>query len=336
VTESPLSSAVEIVSKSPLMALVVELPSERILAASESAIELLSRVAEPVVGRTVTEFMTDQTTGADLLLTGRVHGYQTTRTLPTDNGDVDVQLWVRGVAGEGSPYAISVLWPGGGQCDTLLPDLEGEELPVAVGSSDGELVVDRICHDVSALTQRPATETLGRSLLRLVEPADTAALMFGVAETVRSGTGTSVRVRVSRADGEPLWCHILLTPLVPPPALAFTIVPDRDEDEVPGAADAAERVLWRLGSGMEATAISRHLAGAEAAGAGHLQRLTTRELDIVGRLMAGDRVPAIAGALFLSQSTVRNHLSAVFRKLKVNSQQELLDLLRDAGRQARP
>jgi DNA-binding CsgD family transcriptional regulator len=331
-TESELSHAIEVVSKSALMALVVELPSERILAASKSAVELLSRVADPVVGRTVTEFMTDQTTGADLLLTGRVNGYQTTRTLPTDSGDVSVQLWVRGVAGEGSPYAISVLWPGGGQSETLLPDLEGEDLPVAVGCSDADLVVDRICDDISALTQRPATETLGRSLLRLVEPEDTAALMFGVAETIRSGSGTSVRVRVARADGEPLWCQILLTPLVPPPTLAFTIVPDRDEDDLAGGAESAERVLWRLGSGMEATAVSRHLAVAEPVGAGHLQRLTTRELDIVGRLMAGDRVPAIAGALFLSQSTVRNHLSAVFRKLKVSSQQELVDLLRESGR----
>jgi len=38
-------------------------------------------------------------------------------------------------------------------------------------------------------------------------------------------------------------------------------------------------------------------------------------------------VPAIAGALFISQSTVRNHLSSVFRKLRVESQQELIDLL---------
>jgi DNA-binding CsgD family transcriptional regulator len=332
-TESLLSNAVEVISKSPLMALVVELPSERILAASEPAIELLSRVAQPVVGRTVTQFTTDAGSGAaDLMLAGRVTGYQTTRTLPTDDGDVVLQAWVRGIAGEHSPYAIEVLWPGHGQSDTLLPGLEGEEIPVAVGSSDADLVVDRICEDISALTQRPAEEALGRSLLRLVVPEDTAALMFGVAEALRSGTGASVRVRVARADGAPVWCQILLTPLLPPPSLAFTIVPDRDGQELPGEAGAAERALWRLGSGMEASAISRDLAGALPGRVSQLQRLTTRELDVVGRLMAGDRVPAIASSLFLSQSTVRNHLSAVFKKLNVGSQQELLDLLRDPGR----
>jgi DNA-binding CsgD family transcriptional regulator len=335
-TESLLSNAVDVVSKSPLHALVVELPSERILAASRPAVELLSRVAQPVVGRAVTDFTTDAASGADLLLTGRVDGYQTTRTLPTDQGDVVLQAWVRGMAGEHSAYAIAVLWPGPGKSDTLLPLLEGEETPLVVGSSDADLVVDRVCEDISALTQRPAAEALGRSLLRLVVPADSAALMFGVAEAARSGTGASVRVRVARADGEPVWCQMLLTPLLPPPSLAFTIVPDQDGQELAGEANPVERALWRLGSAMEASAISLELAGLTSASGSQLERLTTRELDIVGRLIAGDRVPAIATALFLSQSTVRNHLSAVFKKLKVSSQQELLDLLRDPGRQAGP
>jgi DNA-binding NarL/FixJ family response regulator len=49
----------------------------------------------------------------------------------------------------------------------------------------------------------------------------------------------------------------------------------------------------------------------------------------VSRLTAGDRAPAIAEALHLSQSTVRNHLPAVFRKLRIHSPQELIDLLRN-------
>jgi DNA-binding NarL/FixJ family response regulator len=47
------------------------------------------------------------------------------------------------------------------------------------------------------------------------------------------------------------------------------------------------------------------------------------------RLLRGDRVPAIATELFVSQSTVRNPLSAVFRKTGVNSQPELTALPRD-------
>jgi len=60
--------------------------------------------------------------------------------------------------------------------------------------------------------------------------------------------------------------------------------------------------------------------------------LTAREREIVTRLLDGDRVPAIARALYLGQSTVRNHLTAVFRKLNVSSQQELVDLYKRSPR----
>lgn len=55
-----------------------------------------------------------------------------------------------------------------------------------------------------------------------------------------------------------------------------------------------------------------------------LAELSSRELEIVARLLQGDRVPVIARSLFLSESTVRNHLTSVYRKLNVASQQELL------------
>ena len=69
--------------------------------------------------------------------------------------------------------------------------------------------------------------------------------------------------------------------------------------------------------------------------AGHLRwgdalirELSRRQLDILRRLVQGERVPSIAADLYLSQSTVRNHLVAVYRKLGVHSQPELLARLR--------
>ena len=53
-----------------------------------------------------------------------------------------------------------------------------------------------------------------------------------------------------------------------------------------------------------------------------------RQLEIIERLVKGERVPTIARGLYLSQSTVRNHLSAVFRKVGVHSQEQLLATLR--------
>jgi DNA-binding NarL/FixJ family response regulator len=71
------------------------------------------------------------------------------------------------------------------------------------------------------------------------------------------------------------------------------------------------------------------MAGISSSNRMILSLLSAREIEVVTRLVAGDRVPTIARALFLSQSTVRNQLSSVFTKTGVHSQQELLDRLRN-------
>jgi DNA-binding CsgD family transcriptional regulator len=60
--------------------------------------------------------------------------------------------------------------------------------------------------------------------------------------------------------------------------------------------------------------------------------LTVREYEIVLRLAAGRRVAAIAKELFVSPSTVRNHLTTIYRKFGVRSQVELLDRLRTGSK----
>jgi DNA-binding NarL/FixJ family response regulator len=59
--------------------------------------------------------------------------------------------------------------------------------------------------------------------------------------------------------------------------------------------------------------------------------LSTRQLEIVNALAAGERVTMIAERMFVSESTVRNHLSSVYWQLGVRSQPELLRLLRGSA-----
>ena len=79
---------------------------------------------------------------------------------------------------------------------------------------------------------------------------------------------------------------------------------------------------------------------AQAAGLGDLPRsgaswwsepalrgLSRRQSEILRRLLRGQRVPRIARELYLSESTIRNHLSVIYRKLGVHSQAELLTRL---------
>jgi DNA-binding NarL/FixJ family response regulator len=59
----------------------------------------------------------------------------------------------------------------------------------------------------------------------------------------------------------------------------------------------------------------------------HAQRLSTREREIVEALGSGRRVKDIAQDLVISTHTVRNHLKAIYRKLNVRSQFELISLM---------
>jgi PAS domain S-box-containing protein len=56
-----------------------------------------------------------------------------------------------------------------------------------------------------------------------------------------------------------------------------------------------------------------------------LAELSTREKQILSLLMQNLRGPAIAERLYISQSTVRNHLKAIYRKVGVSSQSELIE-----------
>lgn len=61
-------------------------------------------------------------------------------------------------------------------------------------------------------------------------------------------------------------------------------------------------------------------------------RLTTREWEIARRIAAGDRVSLLAEDLRISPNTVRNHLKAIFRKLGVKSQPQLVRSVRSLAR----
>jgi|GEM_PF-843912 len=94
--------------------------------------------------------------------------------------------------------------------------------------------------------------------------------------------------------------------------------------------------LRRIGAEVRAAHIMEDVAGSPAVmDHSELADLTTRQWGILSRLVRGERVPQIAADLYLSQSTVRNHLSAIFEKFGVHSQGELLASLRpsdaDAG-----
>ena len=127
------------------------------------------------------------------------------------------------------------------------------------------------------------------------------------------------------------------------------VVVDRDADqEVPAVALSAtldrlssrvaelEGHLRRIVGEVQAAGIAAAFPGdAMPLSTERLENLSPRELDIVSRMLRGERVPTIARSLHLSASTVRNHLSKIYRKVGVHSQVELIEVLQDRNGQRR-
>lgn len=65
-----------------------------------------------------------------------------------------------------------------------------------------------------------------------------------------------------------------------------------------------------------------------------LNRLTARELDVLGLLTEGHRAVTIAEELVLSLATVRSHIRSILIKLEVSSQLEAVALLRGGPTEA--
>ena len=133
------------------------------------------------------------------------------------------------------------------------------------------------------------------------------------------------------------YCHLLpvkhhAPPGPPPPGTSTTVLEESSDQR----AARLEDHLWRIALEVAAAGIGDAPATTEMWwGDPALRELSQRQLEILRRLLRGERVPTIARDLYLSQSTVRNHLSAIYRRLGVHSQAELLARLLPA-RQASP
>jgi len=92
-------------------------------------------------------------------------------------------------------------------------------------------------------------------------------------------------------------------------------------------AEALADSIRRVASG--ATVVDPELAGSALRSAAN--PLTSRERDVLGAAEGGATIADIAGQLFLSESTVRNYLSAAIGKTGTRNKTEAALVARDHG-----
>ena len=207
---------------------------------------------------------------------------------------------------------------------------------VVLGTLDGEWRITRVSQDVEEMLGFSSEELRGAPALGVLHPADVAGFLAAV-ELARLGHRTVqvvVRVRAKSGDWRPVTAALATLTDDYPPALAFAMVARTAHDEPATVSDVGQSSrfdadLLRVAGEVRAAGIVSRIADlSDPAQFPYLPHLTTREWEILARLLDGERVPLIAADLFVSQSTVRNHLSSIFAKFGVHSQAELIRRLR--------
>jgi DNA-binding CsgD family transcriptional regulator len=331
----PSKELVRAVRQSTLPTLLFRVPGEEILAASDEASRLFGVPVEDLVGRNVEDFADGQPTGAlPLVATGTLSGFQARRRWRRPDGEWQpLQAWIRG-ADTRVPveFAISILWPADRSAWSYLPGHPGDaEGVVVVGTVNGRMEIERVSDDVRSFGSEP-DDVIGSSVFRLFDVTSAADVLAALARATARDQGVCIAVNV-HVNGKPALADLLLRPTHPSPSFSFSMMYANRSSDTGGTAD--ERSLQQLGRGLQALALADAFTLLQQANVPGVDKLTTRELDITARLLSGDRVPAIASSIYLSQSTVRNHLSRVFHKLGVSSQQEMIERFRETAERLR-
>lgn len=198
-----------------------------------------------------------------------------------------------------------------------------------IGMADEDLIVRQISLDERGMLGDPSRDLVGTSLLDHVHVGDAAGLREAAARALGDLWSSSVAVNLG-TPGRWNRARVMITPMLHHHLeIGFAIHPL-------SAGDLAERAmqleqhLWRIARELEAADIV--IDGADGApdieGILGPDTLSPRQWEILRRLLQGERVPGISRSLYLSASTVRNHLTAIFAKFGVHSQEELIQLIR--------
>jgi DNA-binding CsgD family transcriptional regulator len=202
--------------------------------------------------------------------------------------------------------------------------------PIAVGTTDTKWRIVGISSEVQELLGRSSSDCTGLSLMDLAHPEDLAKVW---GDDWRDDGLPVSRCRVRFAHADDYWVEVCILVSKRPADLGFVfaLVGEPVPPRPPSLDRTAELELRLRHIGAEVRA-ARVLDDFSALPAPSdfppIGELTTRQWEILSRLLQGQRVPTIARELFLTPSTVRNHLAAIFRKFGAHSQPELLALLK--------
>lgn len=323
------------VRSSAIPALLWDLRSLKITALSVRAAQLLGvePSSEVVDWLSIVDDPEPPRRGLEAIRAGLFDSYQARRHVQRPDGKVlDVVTCVR-VVDEARTLAIAVFV----EADPALREVLAD-VGATVGTLDDTRRIRQISSDVTPLLGYLPDSCIGMALESLIHPSDAAALLGMFSRVTSDNASIAINLRVRAADGSWRPLNLTLGPATGErTTFGFAAVPT-EPVTVDTAGARAERVaelerhLSRIAREVEAAGLGRAGQFPDLREVPGLGDLTSRQWQILTRLLQGERVPMIARSMFLSPSTVRNHLSVIYKKLGVHSQTELIEKFRPPER----
>lgn len=315
---------------------LVELEAFTIVAASGAALRRIGRDPTEVVGASALGLFDGQDrlrakAALEAIRDGVVDFYGAHREIrPTETTTEVAPLWVRAVQLDGQRMAL-VEAAGSSARRPLVDYLGSEPLVMAIGATDMSFTITAVSEDIVELLGIDPREMVGRPLVEGSRVEEVSRLIQS-SRLADAGGSVALGARFTDASGaQRELCCILSCLVSEEQGYCFILVPNREvkSDSTSMREAQLEQHLWKIAAEVEASGILQNLVDLpDPQLLTQIGTLSTRQWDVLSRLMRGERVPMIAKELFVSQSTIRNYLTAIFQKFGVHSQGELLNLLR--------
>jgi len=318
--DAPALAVSEALRDQPFPVFAFEMEHLTIVGANEATYKFLDRPSRSLNGLPIAELVTEDdrpsvTASARLLGSGAVESYRAVRHFLIPNGtEVTAMIWVRLTTNDGIAFGLA----------TIETDAAGMSMPifdtslkVALAVTNHDWTIEQVSNEIEKILGRSPDALKGSPLLGLFQPDDVQNLMLVVGRIVTDGGGATLRTHLRAANDRwrEVCCLVVTMCHHSPPrlGLAFAAVPEFATEETP----ELHRQLAILGNIVFGGVDQLRSAGAPRA-------FSRRQWEVLTHLVRGERVEEIAAALYLSPSTVRNHLTAIYKKFGVHSQAGLM------------
>jgi DNA-binding CsgD family transcriptional regulator len=344
ITPSSPDTIEALVGSSDVPLAAVDLPSGRFLAVNASLASAVGSTTGALTGSSSLDWLSAgdrhaARLGFQALADGDLTGYQAVRRLANpEDPDQVYSVWISTVDVDGARVGLASVIPSASHDSEFRAMPPASMVPepgnVVLGTVDNFWRIDRISQDVTPLLGITPEQCVGQPVLGVVHPFDVPALLAAVEHARRGERAVRLMLRVSAGSHDWAEVTVVLATIAPgdPPPLAFALIRyDAPTDGPTGSSRETqlESHMLRIADELHAAGLIPRLQQLPAlSDEPRLGKLTSREWAVLTRLLDGQRVFAIAADLYVSQSTVRNHLSSIYAKLGVHRQVDLIRLMR--------